>query len=47
MIIYPNLQSILSISFWGEDFQRINMHYNGKKSPAPMGALLIDGAGLF
>ena len=47
MIIYPNLQLNLSISFWGEDFQRINMHYNRKNSPTPVGAPLIDGASLF
>ena len=47
MIIYLNLQSNLSISFCGEDFQRTNMHFNGKNSPAPMGASFINEASLF
>ena len=47
MIIYANLQSNLSISFWGEDFQRINMHYNRKNSPTPMGASFMDRSSLF
>ena len=47
MIIYANLQSNLSISFCGEDFQRTNMHYNTKNSPAPVGASFIDEASLF
>ena len=47
MIIHANLQSKLSISFWGEDFQRINMHYNPKNSPAPARPSFIDGAKLF
>ena len=48
MIIYANLQSNLPISFWGDDFQRINMHhYDRKNSPAPVGASFIDGASLF
>ena len=46
MIISANLQSTLSISFWEEDFQRINMHYNGKNSPTPMGASFINRASL-
>ena len=46
MIIYANLQPNLLISF-GEDFQRINMHYNRKNSPAPMGAFFIDGESWF
>ena len=40
MIIQANLQSNLSISFWKEDFQLINMHHNRKNSLAPMGALI-------
>ena len=32
MIIYANLLSNLSISFWAEDFQRLNI---GKNSPTP------------
>ena len=47
MIIYANLQSNLSISFWLEDFQKIKIHYNGKSSPAPAGASFIDEAILF
>ena len=42
MIIYANLDSNLSVSFWGEDFQKINMHYNGKNNPAPVGASLTE-----
>ena len=37
----------MSISFWGEDFQRINMHYNGRNSPAYVGFLFIYGASMF
>ena len=42
MIIYANLQSYLSINFWGEDFQRCHIHYNRKNGPAPKGASFTD-----
>ena len=35
MIIIANLQWKLPISFWEEDFQRIDMHYYRKNSPTP------------
>ena len=47
MIIFATLQSNLSISFWGEDFQIINMHFNMKNSPELVGASPIDEASLF
>ena len=47
MIIHANLQSNLSISFEEEYFQRINMHYDTKNSPALIGASFIEGASLF
>ena len=47
MTIYSNQQSNLSISFCGEDFQRINKHYNWKNHPTCVGASIIDQASLF
>ena len=47
MITHANLQSNLSICFLGEDLQIMNMHYNKKNSPDPVGASFIDGSNLF
>ena len=46
MIIFANLQSNLSVSFWGKDFPSINMHYNWKNDPTPTGTSSIDGESL-
>ena len=42
MIIYANLQSNMSVSFRGEDFQRCNKHYNRKNGPDHIGASFHD-----
>ena len=47
MIIYTNLLSNQSINFRGKDFQRINIHYNRKTAPPPVGASFIDEKNLF
>ena len=48
MIIFANLQSNLSISFWGEDFQRRVIYLIiGHNGPTLVGASFIDGASLF
>ena len=47
MIIYANLLSNLSITFWGEDFQRIKILYNRKTAPPPVEASFIHRENLF